>query len=728
MERAEWGEDRMKRKGPFRRALALALAVVMLLGAVSCGRGEEEDKDDRDSARATSMHLRRTEGTVTVENDEGDDLEAQEDMGLYDGYQVGTQRDSYAWIDLDKSKLTKLDERSEVEIQRKGDELELTVRKGGLFFNITKPLDEDETFNIRTSTMVVGIRGTCGWVRMESKKELNVYILEGTVECSVTAKDGKIVSASVTAGEKACITREEDSADIQVEDITPEELPEFVLDELEEDEDLCQAIQSASGLDLGAGGEPAFRVEDLANTAYVGDLSRCAMTEKQAQAFAQVLEECMEEMGHANNAMGGEPFLRTALFDAGDGIPVLWVVMGSHVYDDEYGYIPSSNRFYQWDGRKVIQVLQEEHANYWLNSFGLVLDDYMPELDYSYYSNAQLHTLSHGEIAERPSSVVEEFGLFQAEQPTADEVRAHVDQYSVYHQSYDFRLAIDRIQKLEWDDIWRVSAVDGTFMAPYSPLDWRDETPVLGHGQNGHQDVDWDWCGEWSSAEDMLAALTGDSPAQPEDGPQRWRTVSTYDPQTHIRRTTLNTGLKNLEIYYEIPVFPDPSGVYRDINRFFQEMEDEFFSEGGEAASMIAYRQETDLDETFATTYDAEVHTDGDGLVSVSLYNYYHGGGPHPNTYQESYTFRTDTGELVKLTDLINGTPDEIRTLIADALEPDYALESSERASILAYDIDSIHFWVEDESVWVYFNAYEISYYARGSFQCRLDVPLKELS
>lgn len=47
-----------------------------------------------------------------------------------------------------------------IQIEKSGKNLEIVVDRGGLFFNITEPLAEDETMNIRTSGMMVGIRGT----------------------------------------------------------------------------------------------------------------------------------------------------------------------------------------------------------------------------------------------------------------------------------------------------------------------------------------------------------------------------------------------------------------------------------------------------------------------------------------------------------------------------------------------------------------------------------------
>ena len=121
------------------RLTVLALSLALLL--TSCGGG----------ASATSMHLRKTEGTVGVSDGEGKDVTPQENLGLYSGYGVETQAESYAWIDLDKVKLTKLDAGSEVEIAKESKKLEINVVSGSLFFNVTEPLDDDETMNIVTS-------------------------------------------------------------------------------------------------------------------------------------------------------------------------------------------------------------------------------------------------------------------------------------------------------------------------------------------------------------------------------------------------------------------------------------------------------------------------------------------------------------------------------------------------------------------------------------------------
>ena len=189
-----------------KRILALTLALSLLLTA--CGGG----------ASAATMRLRKTEGTVGVSDDGGKDVAPRDDLGLYSGYGVDTQTESYAWIDLDSVKLTKLDQDSEIAITKEGKELEIEVKSGSLFFNVTEPLADDETMDIRTSTMMVGIRGTCGWVTQDT-----AALLEGTVE--VTAGEQAV---TISAGEMAVLTAE---GELVVKSFYQEGIPSFVVEE-----------------------------------------------------------------------------------------------------------------------------------------------------------------------------------------------------------------------------------------------------------------------------------------------------------------------------------------------------------------------------------------------------------------------------------------------------------------------------------------------------------------
>ncbi len=226
----------MKGRNMTKHLAPLALAVSLLL--TSCGGG----------AKAATMHLRRSEGRVSVSDGEGKDLEPAENLGLYSGYGVDTRSESYAWIDLDQVKLTKLDQDSEIEIKKEDKHLEIQVLSGSLFFNVTEPLEGDETMDIRTSNMIVGIRGTCGWVVLsEDKDQLSVYLLEGKVRCEA---DGE--KETVRAGEMAVMTED---GQITVEEFSAADVPSFVMEEIEDNDDLIEAILEDSAMDLTGGGD-----------------------------------------------------------------------------------------------------------------------------------------------------------------------------------------------------------------------------------------------------------------------------------------------------------------------------------------------------------------------------------------------------------------------------------------------------------------------------------------
>ena len=202
-------------------------ALVLALSLAACGREN----------MAAVMHLTRTEGMVRVGNAEGKDVKISENLGLYSGYEVNTQAESYGWITLDDAKLAKLDASSDVEIRKNDKLLELYVLSGGLFFNVTEPLAEDEVMNIRTSAMAVGIRGTCGWVDAENENLMYVYLLEGKVECSIFGEDGSVLaSETITAGQTARMVLDGDEAFIITEEFDTGKLPAFVEDALENPE------------------------------------------------------------------------------------------------------------------------------------------------------------------------------------------------------------------------------------------------------------------------------------------------------------------------------------------------------------------------------------------------------------------------------------------------------------------------------------------------------------
>lgn len=246
-----------------RRKITACLLSVSLIASMCSGCGGAA------KAAATLIRLMRSEGSVSIADGDGKDVKPEENLGLYSGYQVATEKASFAWINLDDTKLTKMDEESQVEIQKDGNSLEVLVNSGSLYFNITEPLGEEESLNIRTSDMITGIRGTQGWVEVPDPEHMYVYILEGTVECTVTGKGtagtgtagtgaagtgttgtgaagtgtagtgttdtgtAGMVTESVTAGERAELISTAEETAINKEYFSSEDIADFVRVELE---------------------------------------------------------------------------------------------------------------------------------------------------------------------------------------------------------------------------------------------------------------------------------------------------------------------------------------------------------------------------------------------------------------------------------------------------------------------------------------------------------------
>ena len=133
------------------------------------------------TARATTMKLEKTEGTVTLKTQNGTARKITNGMRLYNGYTLGTAKYSYAYVSLDNAKAVKLDQSSTATLRQSGKQLELLVKSGKLFFNVSQPLTSKESMNIRTSTMVTGIRGTCGVVEHVSSNTSKLHLIEGKV-------------------------------------------------------------------------------------------------------------------------------------------------------------------------------------------------------------------------------------------------------------------------------------------------------------------------------------------------------------------------------------------------------------------------------------------------------------------------------------------------------------------------------------------------------------------
>lgn len=204
----------------------------------------------RSRLTATTMRILRLEGTVSLE-DNGREKTVRESLRLKSGNALATAAQSLVSIGLDDTKIVTLNENSRAEFVQKRKKLNLQLTEGSLFFDVSKPLADDESFEIATNSMVVGIRGTSGLVSVEDGNE-SLTVTDGHVHVTGTNHvTGEIKEIDVYAGEKIVVylynDREVDSIEFQLEKVTEYDLPEFVLQYLREHLDTLDRVVAATG-------------------------------------------------------------------------------------------------------------------------------------------------------------------------------------------------------------------------------------------------------------------------------------------------------------------------------------------------------------------------------------------------------------------------------------------------------------------------------------------------
>ncbi len=209
------------------------------------------------TAKGTTLRLEQIEGTVTLKNSNDTAKSVKSGMKLYNGDKMSTDKSSYAYISLDGTKAVKVDESSSVSIKQNGTENEVMVNSGSLMFNVTVPLTKKESLNIRTSTMVTGVRGTIGIADRISDEESEIFILEGKVElASIDSKTGKATAVSISAGEKGLCRRIPAKFDnIEIPNVleqkfSEDDIPDYAVIEIGRNLDIQNRLKQDGVLDV----------------------------------------------------------------------------------------------------------------------------------------------------------------------------------------------------------------------------------------------------------------------------------------------------------------------------------------------------------------------------------------------------------------------------------------------------------------------------------------------
>ena len=210
---------------------------------------------NRSSYLATTMRLIRTQGDVRILSAEGGSKPAAKNKRFESGDLLVTGvSDSLASVSLDDSKIVTLQTDSKAEFIKKSKQIELKLTKGALFFEVVQKLNADESFEIKTSTLTAGIRGTSGYIYYDEQGRDSITVTDGTVIITAVNPDtGEIKYAEVKGGQRLTVIlyndRTTDSIDFEIEDLKEEDLNDFILKMLVENDKLLDKVCNETGWD-----------------------------------------------------------------------------------------------------------------------------------------------------------------------------------------------------------------------------------------------------------------------------------------------------------------------------------------------------------------------------------------------------------------------------------------------------------------------------------------------
>ena len=195
---------------------------------------------------ASTMRLLHYEGSVEIEDASGESGLVMENIRFNSGDSLHTGTDSSASVGLDSTKIVSLDEQTSVKFTKQAKALEMKLTEGTIFLDVQEKLQENETLDIKTSNMTVGIRGTVIYVSttQESQSEgqtgyttTTMGVLNGQTEYVYTDQDGKEQKKELSAGRKVVLKKkasDEKKEDLSVreEDITSGDIEGFIRQEI----------------------------------------------------------------------------------------------------------------------------------------------------------------------------------------------------------------------------------------------------------------------------------------------------------------------------------------------------------------------------------------------------------------------------------------------------------------------------------------------------------------
>ena len=228
-------------------ASAKAMIIFILIFALTfCAPALGESYD------AGTMRLLRYEGDVEILNAEGQSRFVLENVRFASGEVMRTGKESLASVSLDDSKIVTLDAETRVEFIEESNHLRLNLVEGRIFLDVREKLDENESLDIQTSTMTVGIRGTMVCISHSEDEQISqtqIMLLEGKTDLDYLDSSGSHRLLPLSAGQKAVVLQSSGDGEgvtPAVSQLTAEDLPVLVRRIVSEDPTVRQRVLEGS--------------------------------------------------------------------------------------------------------------------------------------------------------------------------------------------------------------------------------------------------------------------------------------------------------------------------------------------------------------------------------------------------------------------------------------------------------------------------------------------------
>lgn len=194
------------------------------------------------------------------------------------------------------------------------------------------------------------------------------------------------------------------------------------------------------------------------------------------------------------------------------------------------------------------------------------------------------------------------------------------------------------------------------------------------------------------------------------------------DDEISVKRHSIKLNTDYLDMDVNYPIFEG----FKDADKLNNQIKEKFQMYIEEAESTAYYIEEENEknpiteEEIFSPTVSLETdytYIEKENIISLQLSSYYYSGGAHPIGWVDAFTVDTKTGNILEFRDLFKDGKESVE-YISDKIIGE--IDKNKELYFDGYentieDLDgNFQFYIEDTSVVIYFDLYELAPYAYG--------------